>query len=189
MVLIGVVLAAGAIVIFKPPIANWIGATNDKNTQVVTAVTSIEEVALVNLGIEGIRERKTEAGQILFVTIPNSRAAFLRYSFDAKLGFNARDVTIEDRSDGSFLITVPPFIVIGLDNQNVEVAVENNDLLSWTTPEIDKLAMVNELFGDELQADYLAKNADLLKHQTRSFYSSIVTAIDADATLTFEFVQ
>ena len=77
--------------------------------------------------------------------------------------------------------------MIGLDNQNVEVAAENNDLLSWTTSEIDKVEMVNDLFGAELQSQYLEKNAELLQDQTRNFYTGIVTAIDPDVTLTFEF--
>lgn len=185
--LIGVVVAVGALFVFRAPVASWIGATADKNTQIVNAVTRTQEVALVTLGIEGIRERKTEAGQILFLSIPNSRAAFLRYSFDAKLGFNAEDSEVDEQADGSFVIRVPEFTVIGLDNQNVEVAAENNDLLSWTTPEIDKVGMVNDLFGAELQAEYLEKNAELLQDQTRNFYTGIVTAIDPDVTVTFEF--
>ncbi|MCB1297843.1 MAG: hypothetical protein KDB08_02545 [Microthrixaceae bacterium] len=186
---VGAVLAAGAIFLFNPPILNWVGVVPDKNTQVVTAVTGIEEVALVSLSIEGLQERRTEAGQVLFLTIPNSRAAFLRYSFDAKIGIKADEVAIEELADGSFLITIPPFIVIGLDNQNYAIAAENNDLLSWTTPEIDKVAMINELFNPEVEAAYLTKSDELLKSQTRHFYKGIVTAIDPDATVTFEFAQ
>lgn len=185
--LIGAVVAVGALFVFRGPVVGWIGETSDKNTQIVNAVTSTQEVALVKLGIEGIRERKTEDGQILFLSIPNSRAAFLRYSFDAKLGFNAEDAEIDEQADGSFVIRVPEFTVIGLNNQKVEVAAENNDLLSWTTPEIDKVDMVNDVFDAELQAEYLAKNAELLEDQTRTFYTSIVTAIDPGAKLSFEF--
>lgn len=187
--LIGVVVAVGAIFIFKPPIGNWVGATSDKNTQIVNAVTRTQEVALVTLGIEGIRERKTKDGQILFLSIPNSRAAFLRYSFDAKLGLDAKDVDIDEQPDGSFTIRIPSFIVIGLDNQNIEVAAENNDLLSWTTPEIDKVAMVNDVFSDELQAEYLAKNADLLREQARIFFTNIITAIDPEIALEFVYAD
>lgn len=189
LVLVGALVAAGALLIVKPPLGNWIGAPTDKNTQIVNAVTRTQEVALVTLGIEGIRERKTENGQFLFLSIPNSRAAFLKYSFDAKLGIDAKDVKIDEQPNGSFLVTIPSFIVIGLDNQNVETAAESTDVLSWTTPEIDKVAMVNDVFGDELQAEYLAKNADLLKDQARMFYTNIITAIDPDITLEFEFAS
>lgn len=132
--MIGVVVAIGALFAFRGPVVSWIGETTDKNTQIVNAVTRTQEVALVTLGIEGIRERKTLDGQILFLSIPNSRAAFLRYSFDAKLGFNAEDADVDEQPDGSFVIRIPAFTVIGLNNQKVEVAAENNDLLSWTTP-------------------------------------------------------
>lgn len=187
LVVVGALLGAGTLVIVSPPLKDWIGATTDKDTQVVNAITRTQEVALVTLGIEGIRERKTENGQFLFLSIPNSRAAFLRYSFDAKLGIDASEVTIEEQTDGSFLVSIPAFIVIGLNNQNIEVAAESTDVLSWTTPEIDKVAMVNDVFGDELQAVYLNKNEELLRDQARVFYTNIAAAIDPDANLKFEF--
>jgi hypothetical protein len=189
LVILGAVLAAGTLFIVKPPLGEWVGATTDKNTQIVNAVTRTQEVALVTLGIEGIRERKTEAGQFFFLTIPNSRAAFLRYSFDAKLGIDAKDVKIDEQPDGSFVVTVPSFIVIGLNNQNVEVAAESSDVLSWTAPDIDKVEMVNDVFGDELQAEYLAKNDELLRDQARMFYTNIITAIDPDVTVEFKFAS
>lgn len=189
LVLVGALVAAGALLIVKPPLGNWVGATTDKNTQIVNAITRTQEVSLVRLGIEGIRERKTEDGQFFFLSIPNSRAAFLRYSFDAKLGIDTKDVKIDEQPDGSFVITIPSFIVIGLDNQNVEVAAEASDVLSWTTPEIDKVAMVNDVFGDDLQDEYLAKNDELLRDQARTFYTNIITAIDPDVTLKFEFAS
>ncbi|WP_288873389.1 hypothetical protein [uncultured Microbacterium sp.] len=187
LVIIGAVLAAGTFLVVKPPLGEWVGTTTDKNTQVVNAITRSQEIALVTLGIEGIRERKTENGQFLFLSIPNSRAAFLRYSFDAKLGIDASEVTIDEQPDGSFLVSIPAFIVIGLNNQNIEVAAESNDVLSWTTPEIDKVAMVNDVFGDELQAEYLARNEELLRDQARVFYTNIAAAIDPEANLKFEF--
>lgn len=189
LVLVGAVVAAGALLVFKDPIVRWVGEPTDKNTQIVNAVSRTQEVALVTLGIEGIREQRTEAGQVLFLSIPNSRATFLRYSFDAKLGLDAKQVAIEARPDGSFLISVPSFIVIGLNNQNVEVAAENNDVLSWTTPEIDKVAMVNTILDNDLTDEYLAKNADLLRDQTRVFYTNIIHAIDPQASLEFAFAD
>lgn len=187
LVIIGAVLAAGTLLVVKPPLGEWVGTTADKNTQVVNAITRSQEIALVTLGIEGIRERKTENGQFLFLSIPNSRAAFLRYSFDAKLGIDASEVTIDEQTDGSLLVSIPAFIVIGLNNQNIEVAVESTDVLSWTTPEIDKVAMVNDVFGDDLQAEHLAKNEELLRDQARVFYTNIAAAIDPDVNLKFEF--
>lgn len=187
LIIMGALLASGTLLIIKPPLGTWTGATTDKNTQVVSAITRTQEVALVTLGVEGIRERKTENGQFLFVSIPNSRAAFLRYSVDAKLGIDASEVTIDEQPDGSFLVSIPAFIVIGLNNQNIAVAAESTDVLSWTTPEIDKVAMVNDVFGDELQAEYLAKNEELLRDQARVFYTNIAAAIDPDVNLKFEF--
>lgn len=189
LVIVGAVIAGAAMLALKPPASTLTGATTDTNTQIVNAISRTQEVALVTLGIEGIRERKTEDGQFLFVTIPNSRAAFLRYSFDAKLGIDAQDVVIEERREGDYVITLPEFIVIGLNNQDVEVAAETGDVLSWTTPEIDKVEMVNDVFGDELQREYLTKNADLLRDQAQTFYTNIVNAIDPDASVEFVFSE
>lgn len=189
LVLVGVVVAVGALFVFRTPIASWIGPSTDSHTQIVNAVERTQEVALVTLGIEGIRERKTNDGQILFLSIPNSRSAFLRFSFDAKLGLDADGVDIDEQADGSLVVRIPSFIVIGIDNQNVEVAAENNDLLSWTTPEIDKVEMVNTIFSDELEAEYLARNTDLLQDQARAFYSTIIRSIDPDVAFTFEFAR
>ncbi len=69
LVIVGAVLAAGTLLVVKPPLGDWVGATTNKNTQVVNAITRTQEVALVTLGIEGIRERKTENGQFLFISI------------------------------------------------------------------------------------------------------------------------
>jgi len=186
--LVGVVVAVGALFVFRVPIVSWIGPSTDKNTQIVNAVTRTQEVALVTLGIEGLEERKTEDGQLLFLSIPNSRATFVRYSFDAKLGLDAAGVEIDEQSDGSFVVRIPSFIVIGLDNQHVETA-ESNDVLSWTTPEINKDEIYNTIFGDDVEAEYLSKNGELLQDQTRAFYSTIVHAIDPDVVLEFEFAQ
>lgn len=189
LVIVGAVVAVGAILLVKPPFGEWIGATTDSNSQVVTAITRTEEVALVSLGIEGIRERNTEDGQFLFITIPNSRAAFLRYSFEAKLGIDANGVVIDDTDYPTIVVNIPEFIVIGMDNQHVEVAAENNDVLSWTTPEIDKVSMVNDIFNDALKAQYLEKNGELLRDQTIAFYTDIVNAIDPSVTLEFVFAN
>lgn len=188
-ILVGALLAASVFLLMRPQIDSWIGASSNSNSQVITAVTRTQEVALVTLSVEGIQERRTEAGQVLFLSIPNSRASFLRYSFDAKLGFDAKDAVVAENTDGSLKITLPRFIVIGTDNQNIEVAAENNDVLSWTTPEIDKVAMVNDVFGDELHTEYLSANSELLRDQARDFYTSIVTAIDPSVELEFEFAD
>lgn len=190
LVLVGVVIAVGVGVALKPQLfAEWIGATSEDNSQVVNAITRTEEVALVKLSIEGIKEKRTEAGKFLFITIPNSRATFLRYGFDAKLGIDGQEVKITPTGDNTYRVTVPPFVFIGVDNQHVEVAAENNDVLSWTTPEIDNVAMVNDILDDELKTEYLTKNRDLLQDQVKSFYRGIAKAIDPDATLEFEFAQ
>lgn len=187
--LIGVVVAVGTLFVFRAPIVSWIGATTDKSTRIVNAVERTQEVALVTLSIEGIEERKTDDGQLLFLSIPNSRTTFVRYSFDAKLGFDAKGVDIDERPDGSFVVRIPSFSVIGLDNQHVETAVEDNDLLNWTTPEINKDDIYNAIFGDDLEAEYIAKNTDLLQDQAWAFYASIIHSIDPDIALEFEFAQ
>ena len=159
------------------------------NTQVVSSVSLKEQVVLLGLGVQGV-EQKREQGKFFGIQIPGSeRAAFVQYSFTAKLGIEGKDVKIEPVGDKRFRLIVPGFIFIGLDDPKFELLVENNGILSGVTPEIDQLEIANHVLGDDARATYIAKHAELLEGQARSFYTSIVHSIDPDVALEFEFVR
>lgn len=60
-------------------------------------------------------------------------------------------------------------------------------MLSWTTPEIDKVAMINKILNDEAKHKHLKDNDELLRDQVRSFYTNLIRSIEPDANLTFAF--
>lgn len=164
------------------------GSTSEESsTQVIESVVREEQVVLLSLGIEGIDEKR-QNGTFLGLSIPGTeRAVFIRYGFDAKLGIEGKDVKIEQRGEDSYLVTVPEFIFIGLEDPSYELAVESNGLLSWTTPEIDTLEIVNDLVDDEAKLEYLESEEDILKDQARAFYTGIISSVDPDADVEFKF--
>lgn len=189
VLLVAFLAAAGVLgALYLPSLPSLFSAdTDERNTQVVKTITREEEVVLVGLGIEGIDEKR-QNGNFYGMFVPGTeRAKFLRYSFEAKLGIDGGDVKIEQTGEDSFLVTIPEFIFIGYDNFQYDVAVDNNGLLSWTTPEIEESEMVDNIMSDELKSSYLANNKELLMDQARDFYMGIIKSVDADVEVTFVF--
>lgn len=157
------------------------------DSQVIQAVERTQEVSLLSLHIQGIKK----AGQtrtIFGKEVPFSeRTLFLMYKFNAKLGLDGAQVNVTKRGDNGYLVSVPEFRFIGFDEPTFEVATEDGSALSWATPEIDELQMVNGILkGDERQS-YIASNRETLEEQTEVFYDRLITSIDPGAKTTFEF--
>lgn len=161
-------------------------SSKEKNAQVVRSIERAEEVVLVKLAIEGIADKKTTATIGDFDIPWTTRALYLRYSFDAKLGIDGRAVTIRETGEDSWTISIPAFTFIGAEDETAEIAVETADGLAFT-PEIDDQEMRNDLLDDEAKATYIEDNTELLRDQAKSFYTRIIHAVDPDAELRFEF--
>lgn len=161
--------------------------SQSQDSQVIQAIERTEEVSLVRLGIQGIKDR-SESTEIFGKSIPGTgEKVFLQYQFDAKLGIDDGAVSVTKTGENSFLISVPKFSFIGYDEPTFEVAVEDGGALSWVTPDIDKVEMVNEILNDDARQEYLVAHEDLLQDQTKVFYDSLITSIDPSATTTYEF--
>jgi hypothetical protein len=173
-----------------PAFASVFGNNSQSHdVQVIESFERQEEVALVSLGIQGI-ERGTDAGQVLGVTVPGAdRLTLIQYTFQAKLGVDGKRVRIESNGDGTFYVTVPEFSFIGYDQPEFEDPIRQNGALSFLTPEVNEPAMINSILSEDAQQEYLRQYADLLKEQTKSYYTNIATSIDPDAKLKFEFAQ
>lgn len=157
------------------------------DSQMVQSLSRDQQVVLLSLGIQGITQR-TDDSSFMGVKIPGSvRATFLQYSFGAKLGFEGTKVKIDKTGANSYKITIPAFTFIGYDDPTYKVAAEDNGVLSWTTPEIDTVDMVNTILSDEAKQKYISGNEDLLEDQAKTYYTNIATGLDKGATLTFEF--
>ena len=157
------------------------------DSQVIHAIERTQEVSLLSLGIQGIKE-KDQRGTIFGQDIPFSeQTAFLQYTFKAKLGFDGAAVKVTKTGESAYLISVPEFSFIGYDEPTFEVAVEDGGALSWTTPDIDTVEMVNEILNDDARETYIASNEELLEEQTEVFYDSLITSIDPAIETTYEF--
>ena len=165
------------------------GSTYDRDSQVVESVETKEEVALVSLGIQGIKRRET-AGHAFWGQIPGAtRVSLLQYEFQAKLGLDGSRVKVVPDGNGGFTVTIPDFIFIGYDKPHFEAAIDQNGALSWFAPEIEETDLINAVLGEDSQNDYLAKYSDDLKEQAKVFYTNIITAIDQNATVSFTFAE
>ncbi len=193
---LGIVLAVG--LIFGIGLTIWATSalstsgfgrqSKTRTTEVINAVTREQQVVLLSLGIQGISQR-TDSSTFFDVKIPgSSRASFLMYSFDAKLGIDGEDVQIEQTGDDRFQVTIPEFIFIGHSNEEFKLVAENNGALSWVTPQIDPVELINGVFSDDTEAQYVASNEELLRSQAQTFYTSLITAIDPGLSVEFEFV-
>lgn len=157
------------------------------DSQVIQAIERTQEVSLLSLGIQGITE-KDQSGTIFGKEIPwSEETLFLQYNFKAKLGIDGADVDITKTGKKAFLISIPEFSFIGHDEVTMKVAAEDGGVLSWITPDIEPVEMVNEILNDDTQDEYIGDNEELLQEQTKLFYDSLISSIDPDVETTYEF--
>ena len=125
------------------------------------------------------------------VSLPtrSTKSPFVQYGFSAKVGIDGSHVTIEETSEKSFRVHIPPFSFIGHDDETFKLVAEDNGALSWVTPEIDKVEMINSILSEDAQAEYIADNEETLREQAIFFYSSIITGIDPEIDITYDFRQ
>lgn len=164
------------------------GSTSEsRNTQIIQSIERQEQVVLLSLGIQGIAEERVSS-TVFGRQLPGSgRALFLQYTYNAKLGIEGAQVTIEPTGENAYLITIPEFIFIGHDDVQFRTALEENGVLSWTTPDIDTAQVISEILSDAAQAEHVVNNQQILEEQAIAFYSGIISGVDDQATLDFEF--
>lgn len=169
----------------------YLGSSETRDTQVLRSVTSEEQVILVTAGITEVVEEQGDRFNVLgLFELPGSERTLLaRYEVDAKFGIEGKDVGITRTGDNAYLISIPAFTFLGYGNPDLTVASEENGLLSWTTPEIDKSEVFERVLSEEAVATHIDGFRPVLEEQARTFYSSIIASIDPDITLEFEFAR
>lgn len=162
-------------------------ASSSHDTQVVQALERTQEVSLLKLGIQGIKDESRSA-EVFGQTIPGTgNRLFVRYSFNAKLGLDGKRVKVTTTTPGTYVISVPEFAFLGFDQPKFEVAVEDKDVLGWAAPDIDQMKMVTTILNGEARRQYLVDNDDLLREQTKVFYDGLIKSVDPDAVTEFQF--
>ena len=188
--LVVAILLAGGALLFGlqnvfPNLSPFQTRTTSKTTEVINAIERKEQVVLLSLGIQGISER-TAGSDFFGMHIPGTtRASFMQYNFNAKLGLEGKDVSVERTGEHQYSLSLPAFIFIGHDNVSFKMAAENNGVLSWATPEIDPVETINQILNDEAKSKYVATNQEILTDQAKAFYSGIIRSVDPAAEVTF----
>lgn len=160
-----------------------------EDVQVIRSMQRTKEVSLLRLGVTGIISKENKS-HFFNMEIPGTeRARFIQYTFDAKLGFEGKDVVIKETGENAFDIAIPEFKFIGYDDPEYRVIVEQNGALSFGTQQIDSLDMVNNILTDKAKKEYVDSNCDILEDQAKSFYTSIVQSVSPDTKLNFIFKQ
>lgn len=161
--------------------------SSSSDSQVVQALERTQEVSLLKLGIQGIRDESRSA-EVFGQTIPGTgNRLFVRYSFNAKLGLDAKRVEVTSTTPGTYVVSVPEFAILGFDEPKFEVAVEDKDVLGWAAPDIDQMKMVTNILNGEARRKYLVDNDDILREQTKVFYNGVIKSVDPDAKTEFVF--
>lgn len=186
---VAMVLGAGALVaagsIFDLSVFGTKSESRDE--QVVRSIERHEQVVLLGLGIQGIKEQK-ESQTVFGVGVPGSaRTTFLQYGFQAKLGIDGEQVSIKKTGPDAYRVSIPEFIFIGHDDPTFKVAVEDNGSISFITPEIDEAEMITEILNDETQQTHLDDNEEMLREQAENFYRGIITSVDPAIEVEFDF--
>ncbi len=167
----------------------YFGADEERTVQVVRSVEVEEQVILLTAGLADDIPLEREALSIfdLFDLPGSERATDLRVDFDGKFGIEGGDVQIEQRGENAYLIRIPEFQYLGYDNPEFTVASERNGVLSWTTEEIDTLEAAEYALSDAAAQQHIDGFRPLLEQQAKQFYTRIVSGIDPEITLEFEF--
>lgn len=111
----------------------------------------------------------------------------MEYSFQGKLGIDGKSVDIEQTGEKKYVVSIPQFIFIGHDDVNFRMVTEDNGALSWVTPQIDTIEMVNEILNDGTKNQYLTAHNEELKEQAINFYEGIIEGVDPEIAVDFKF--
>lgn len=163
--------------------------STSRDSQVIQAIERTQEVSLLSLGIQGIKDER-KCSTVFGGCVPGSgETVYLQYTFTAKLGLDGSKVDLKKTGEHSYLVNLPEFIGIGFSDPTFEIAVTDGGALSWITPDIDQVEMVNEILNDKSKKEYIDSNRDILEDQAKFFYDSLILGIDPDATTTYEFAS
>ncbi|MBS1905486.1 MAG: hypothetical protein JST33_02730 [Actinobacteria bacterium] len=189
LVILLIILIGGGAAAMGLMVGRVLGAQELRDVQVVRSVKGEEQVILVTTGITDIKEMKDNQSFFGLFDIPLSdRTTFLRYDYDAKYGIEGKDVRIRKLGDKSYEISIPTFKFLGYGPDPIfRVATESNGILSWTTPQIDTLKASKELLTEAAAAKHIDGVRPLLEIQAQKFYTRIVSSIEPDAKLSFDF--
>lgn len=157
------------------------------DSQVIRAVARTQEVSLLRLAVQGITEEDKNR-EVFGQSIPGTgEKVFLQYQFDAKLGINGALVTVKKAGKNTYHVSIPEFTFIGYDNPNFKTAAEDGGALSWFTPDIDKVEMIDQILDSDARQKYIESNTEALEEQAKAFYGGLISGIAPHAEVVYDF--
>ncbi|WP_462259015.1 hypothetical protein [Vagococcus teuberi] len=169
----------------------WHTKSKTSEIQVVNAMTKRSQVAILGLSVTDIYD-KSQVKTFLGMDVPFSeKTTYVKGTFEAKLGFDGNDVTIQKAPglQNTYNIAIPEFIVVGISNPSFEVVNSKNDILSFITEDIDTHELSNNAMSDDTLVKYIDMNKEWLKDQATDYYQRLLTSIDPEATLSVTFSE
>lgn len=170
-------------------------STQTHDTKAVESFEFKEDITLISLGVTGILEEEKSAELFGGWKVPGTeKNVLILYRYQANLGIDGTKVDIEKTGDHSFTVEVPAFELKGLsfteqDGEGPFKKINTADgLLSFVTADIDESAMHSRIVTDD-GAELINENTDHLRSQAESFFTGIITAVDPDASIDFEFAD
>lgn len=161
--------------------------SESSDSQVIQSIERTEEVSLLALGIQGIKQTD-RCSEAFGKCIPGTgESVFLQYNFTGKLGVDGSRVDVTKTGESAYKISVPEFDFIGYDAPTFKTAVEDGGILGWVTPDVDKAEMITEILDNEAQQKYVDDHEQMLQEQTKLFYDNLITSIVEDVETTYEF--
>lgn len=155
--------------------------------RVVQSIAREEQVVLLSLGIQGIREDSNRL-RVRNLDLPGTaRVQYIQYDYRAKLGIESKDVKVETAGNDKYKVTIPAFEFLGHSDAHFKTVVEDNGALSFFTDDIDTAAAITEVLNDDTKRQHIADNTDILREQAQAHYLSIIQAADPGAQVEFEF--
>lgn len=155
--------------------------------RVVQSISREEQVVLLSLGIQGIREDSNHL-RVRNITVPGTaRVQFIQYDYRAQLGIEGKDVQASKTGDHTYKVVVPRFQFLGHSDAHFKVVVENNGTFSFLTDDIDTAAAITEILDDDTKRQHIADNRDILQEQAKAHYLGIIEAVDPRAEVEFSF--
>ena len=170
-------------------------STETSDSKAVEHFEFKEDITLVGAGVTGILEEKKTSKIFGSLKIPGSdKSVLIQYRYQANLGIDGKEVTIKKTGDHSFDVDVPAFKMLGMkftdqDGKGPFKTVSSEGgILSFVTADIDEAEMYSRVVTDD-GAELINANIEQLRSQAESFFTGIITSVDPEAEIDFDFTE
>ncbi len=159
---------------------------NSSSSSTVQYIEKVNEVVFLNAGINKVESKETTSGFIW-----SKKSVLLVLNYKAKFGIKS-PVSVEEKGDHEYIVSVPKFEVIGIeldDDEPYQLYDKSGELLSFTAEDIDTGEVVAEALSKERQEEFLDTYTDQIKESAENYYTTLLTSVDSEAKITLEFAS